>query len=49
MSSKEKINSPLFTENDKLRYKSHEKGNYPPEKNYNPKSKITTYKKKVYF
>ncbi len=48
MPSKKKINSPLFTENDKLRYKSHEKGNYPPEKNYKPKNKITTYKKKVY-
>ena len=48
MPSKKKINSPLFTENDKLRYKSHEKGNYPPEKNYKSKSKITTYKKKVY-
>ena len=48
MPSKEKINSPLFTETDKLRYKSHEKGNYPPEQNYKTKNKVTNFKKKVY-
>ena len=43
-----KLQSPLFTEKDQERYKSHEKGTYPDEKEYIKKSKITSYKKKVY-
>ena len=38
----------LFTERDLERYKTHEKGHYPLESTYKPKSKITKYKKKVY-
>ena len=41
-----KLQSPLFTEKDQERYKSHEKGIYPDEKEYVKKSKITSYKKK---
>jgi len=38
----------LFTKKDLERYKSHEKGYYPPESNYNIKEKVTKYSKKVY-
>ena len=38
----------LFTNRDLDRYKTHEKGYYPPESTYKPKSKITKYKKKIY-
>jgi radical SAM protein with 4Fe4S-binding SPASM domain len=38
----------LFTDRDLDRYKTHEKGYYPPESTYEPKSKITKYKKKIY-
>ncbi len=38
----------LFTDRDLERYKTHEKGYYPPETSYKPKSKITKYKKKIY-
>ena len=36
-----KNNNILFTDKDKKNYKSHEKGYYPPEKEYKTKSKIT--------
>ena len=38
----------LFTDKDKKRYQSHQKGFYPEESLYNKKEKITKYKKKVY-
>ena len=43
-----KLQSPLFTEKDQERYKTYQKGIYPDEKEYVKKSKITSYKKKVY-
>ena len=38
----------IFTDKDKKRYQSHQKGFYPSETIYKPKEKITSYKKKVY-
>tara|TARA_B100000700_G_C15023901_1_gene847151 strand:- start:1070 stop:2599 length:1530 start_codon:yes stop_codon:yes gene_type:complete len=38
----------LFTEKEVKKFKSHEKGYYPPEKEYAIKSKVTKYKKKIY-
>ena len=38
----------IFTEKDKKRFKSHQKGFYPSEQTYKPKKKITKYEKKVY-
>tara|TARA_B100001540_G_C15776139_1_gene628753 strand:+ start:262 stop:1791 length:1530 start_codon:yes stop_codon:yes gene_type:complete len=38
----------LFTEKEIKKFKSHEKGYYPPEKEYAIKSKVTKYKKKIY-
>ena len=38
----------VFTEKDKKRFKSHQKGYYPAESEYKLKEKITKYKKKVY-
>jgi len=38
----------LFTERDKERYQSHQKGFYPSENEYSKKSKVTSYKKKIY-
>lgn len=43
-----KLQSPLFTEKDKERYKSHQKGFYPKEDSYTQKTKVTSYKKKIY-
>ena len=42
------INSNLFTDLDKERYKSHQKGFYPEDNEYSKKTKVTSYKKKVY-
>ena len=36
----------LFTDKDKKRYQSHQKGFYPEESLYKKKEKITKYKKK---
>ena len=38
----------LFTEKEIKKFKSHEKGYYPSEKEYAIKSKVTKYKKKIY-
>ena len=38
----------VFSERDKRRYKSHQKGQYPVEESYNPKEKVTKYVKKIY-
>lgn len=42
------IKSEIFSEIDLKREKSHQLNNYPDEKTYLPKSKVTKYKKKVY-
>lgn len=46
--NKNTIKSNLFTEQDKERYKSHQKSEYISEEKYIVKEKITNYKKKVY-
>lgn len=43
-----KDNNNLFSEKDKLTFRSHQKGFYPDEDGYLKKSKITKYKKKIY-
>ena len=43
-----KLQNKVFTEKDKKKFKSHQKGFYPAESEYNPKEKITRYKKKAY-
>jgi radical SAM protein with 4Fe4S-binding SPASM domain len=40
--------SKIFSDLDLKREKSHQKNFYPEEKNYKPKDKVTTYKKKIY-
>lgn len=42
------LNNKVFSEKDKKRYRSHQKEEYPSEKNYKPKPKVTNYIKKVY-
>ena len=37
-----------LSERDKERYQSHQKGFYPSENEYSKKSKVTSYKKKIY-
>ena len=38
----------IFTEKDKKRFKSHQKGFYPSEQTYKPKKKITKYEKSLF-
>ena len=42
------INSNLFINLDKKRYQSHQRGFYPEDNEYSKKTKVTSYKKKIY-
>ena len=46
--NKKNLKNDLFTEIEKKRYKSHQKGFYPKDSEYSKKTKITSYKKKIY-
>ena len=46
--SMDNFKNKIFTDKDKKRYQSHQKGFYPSETIYKPKEKITSYKKSIF-